>query len=50
MTGIAAQAEASNRSSVPASSADWRSSGPWRERSCLFAVTTAFPASSALRR
>ncbi len=50
MTGIAAQAEASKRSSAPDCSAAASSSGPWRASSCLLAVTTEAPRSSARRR
>ncbi len=43
MTGMAAQADASNRSSVPEVSASVSSSAPWRDSSCLLAVTTGTP-------
>ncbi len=50
MTGMAAHAEASKRSSAPASSAAASSSGPWRDSSCLLAVTTEAPRAIAVRR
>ena len=47
ITGIAAQTLASKRSWTPASAAAAKSSAPRWATSCLFAVTTGFPAASS---